>query len=100
MFFPESEPTGPPVGGRRTRPSRTLPGREPEGAGRAQARAVRGMTMELTKAARDNAIPAENRPLSHRKLPSELELDSEAGLRLSRGGPAAARPALSDGGGH
>jgi hypothetical protein len=72
LFFPESERTGPPVGGR---PLSTVP--DTPGARARRARAVREMTIVSSKAARENALYSAELG-SHRTVSRR----SSRGLRL------------------
>jgi hypothetical protein len=80
QFFPESERTGPPVGGR---PHSTVP--DTPGARGRRARAVREMTMVSTKAARDRAFPAEIRQSSHCQQEKQSKVAAAVGGHHEKG---------------
>ncbi len=79
-FFPESERTGPPVGGR---PHSTV--QDTPGARGRRAQAVREMTMVSTKAARDNAFSAEIRQSSHCQQEEQSRAAAAVGSHHEKG---------------
>jgi hypothetical protein len=80
MFFPESERTCLTAGGR---PHSTVP--DTAGARRRRERAVSEMTKVSTKAARDNAFPAEIRKSSHSQQEEQSRAAAAVGSHYEKG---------------